>query len=585
MVFIRRPLQLSVIAATLLAGVIPATAQSYPSRPIRLIVGFAAGGPTDVLARIIGGKMSDILGQQVVIENRTGASGNIATQFVVRAPNDGYTILMGANSNAVNESLFKNLGFNFAKDLIPVAPLAEAPTVLVVHPSLDVKSVKDLIDLAKARPGEIMYATAGKGTTTHLAGELFNLMANVKLTAVPYKGSGETTKDLLSGQIKVMFSPVPPVKALIDDGKLRGVASTGPRRSAVVPNLPTVAEEGLKDFDMRMWFGLMAPVGTPDDIIEKLSVTAAEAVKSDDVKAALAKQGYDPLGGSRQEFGAFIQDEIEKWGKVVATFGPAQQDRAVARSSSSKKDRSMDQATERPRTYVERRDTTDTRDGMVIDWDVPIPMDDGLILRADIYRPPVEGKYPVILSYGPYAKWLLFKDGYSTAWDIMVKEHPDVPAGSTNAYQSWEVVDPEKWVPDGYVIVRVDSRGAGRSPGYIDPFSPRETQDIYHCIEWAAVQPWSSGKIGMAGISYYAINQWQVAGLQPPHLAAICIWEGAGDWYRDKNHQGGILSSFQANWYDMQVKTVQHGLGANGPVSSINGDLVCGPEDPVGGRA
>ena len=221
----------------------------------------------------------------------------------------------------------------------------------------------------------------------------------------------------------------------------------------------------------------------------------------------------------------------------------------------------MDQVTERPKTHVERRGTTETRDGMVIDWDVPIPMDDGLVLRADIYRPVVEGRYPVILSYGPYAKWLLFKDGYSTAWDIMVKEHPDVPAGSTNGYQSWEVVDPEKWVPDGYVIVRVDSRGAGRSPGYIDPFSPRETLDIYHCIEWAAVQPWSTGKIGMAGISYYAINQWQVAGLQPPHLAAICIWEGAGDWYRDKNHHGGILCSFQTNWYDMQVKTVQHGLG------------------------
>jgi tripartite-type tricarboxylate transporter receptor subunit TctC len=325
MTFNRRWFQSGIIAATFLASAIPAAAQSYPSRPIRLIVGFAAGGPTDVLARIIGGKLSEILGQQVVVENRTGASGNIATQFVVRAPNDGYTILMGANSNAVNESLFKNLGFNFAKDLIPIAPLAEAPTVLVVHPSLEVKSVKDLIDLAKAKPGEIMYATAGKGTTTHLAGELFNLMANVKLTAVPYKGSGETTKDLLSGQIKVMFSPVPPVKALIEDGKLRGVASTGPRRSAVVPNLPTVAEAGLKDFDMRMWFGLMAPVGTPDDIVEKLSVAAGEAVKSDDVKTALAKQGYDPLGGSRQQFGAFIKDEIEKWGKVVATFGPIEQ--------------------------------------------------------------------------------------------------------------------------------------------------------------------------------------------------------------------------------------------------------------------
>ena len=325
MILDRRWFQSSMIAMTLLTGISPALAQSYPSRPIRLIVGFAAGGPTDVLARIIGGRMSEILGQQVVVENRTGASGNIATQYVVRAPNDGYTILMGANSNAVNESLFRNLGFNFAKDLVPVAPLAEAPTVLVVNPSLEVKSVSDLIQLAKSKPGEIMYATAGKGTTTHLAGELFNMMADVKLTPVPYKGSGETTKDLLSGQIKVMFSPVPPVKALIEEGKLRGIASTGPRRSAVVPNLPTVAEEGLKDFDMRMWFGLMAPVGTPEDLVDKLSRVAAESVRSESVKEALAKQGYDPLPGTRHEFGAFIKDEIEKWGKVVATFGPIEQ--------------------------------------------------------------------------------------------------------------------------------------------------------------------------------------------------------------------------------------------------------------------
>jgi tripartite-type tricarboxylate transporter receptor subunit TctC len=326
MVIDRRSLHATALAAALVACVGPAQAQTaYPSRPIHLIVGFAAGGPTDVLARIIGGKMSDILGQQVVIENRTGASGNIATQLVVRAPNDGYTILMGANSNAVNESLFKNLGFNFATDLIPVAPLAEAPTVLVVHPSLEVKSVKDLIALAKAKPGEIMYATAGKGTTTHLAGELFNLMADTKLTAVPYKGSGETTRDLLSGQIKVMFSPVPPVLALIDGGQLRGIASTGSHRSSVVPNLPTVAEEGLKDFDMRMWFGLMAPVGTPNDVVDRLSQAAGEALKSPPVKDALAKQGYDPLTGTRQEFGTFIREEIDKWGKVVATFGPIEQ--------------------------------------------------------------------------------------------------------------------------------------------------------------------------------------------------------------------------------------------------------------------
>lgn len=221
---------------------------------------------------------------------------------------------------------------------------------------------------------------------------------------------------------------------------------------------------------------------------------------------------------------------------------------------------------------------SEIRDGMMIDWDVPITMDDGLTLRADVFRPAEAGSYPVILSYGPYAKWLHFEDGYRTAWEIMIREHPDVLSGSTNAYQSWEVVDPEKWVPDGYVCLRVDSRGAGRSPGYIDPFSPRETRDIYECIEWAARQPWSNGRVGMNGISYYAINAWQVASLQPPHLAAICVWEGAGDWYREKNHHGGILSTFQANWYDMQVKTVQHGLGERGPRSRMTGELVCGPE-------
>ena len=232
---------------------------------------------------------------------------------------------------------------------------------------------------------------------------------------------------------------------------------------------------------------------------------------------------------------------------------------------------------DKPSTDV--RERTETRDGMTIDWDVPITMDDGLVLRADVFRPIKQGRYPVILSCGPYGKWLAFQEGYPTAWDIMVREHPDVAAGSTNQYQAWEVVDPEKWVPDGYVCVRVDSRGAGRSPGYIDHFSPRETKDIYDCIEWAAQQPWSSGKIGMNGISYYAINQWQVAGLQPPHLSAICVWEGAGDWYRDKNHHGGILCTFQANWSDMQIKTVQHGLGTRGKRSRIHGGLVSGPEE------
>jgi len=221
---------------------------------------------------------------------------------------------------------------------------------------------------------------------------------------------------------------------------------------------------------------------------------------------------------------------------------------------------------------------TEIRDGMRIDWDVPITMDDGLVLRADVFRPVKEGQYPVILSYGPYAKSLAFQDGYPSAWQRMAEKHPDVTAGSSNLYQSWEVVDPEKWVPHDYICVRVDSRGAGCSPGFIDHFSPRETKDFYNCIEWAGVQPWSNGKVGINGISYYGINQWHVASLQPPHLAAMCIWEGAADWYRDMTHHGGILSTFWENWYDMQVKTVQYGAGEKGKRSRVHGDLVCGPE-------
>ncbi len=224
------------------------------------------------------------------------------------------------------------------------------------------------------------------------------------------------------------------------------------------------------------------------------------------------------------------------------------------------------------------RQRSEIRDNMRIDWDVPITMDDGLVLRADVFRPAKEGKYPVILSHGPYAKGLAFQDGYPSAWQRMAENHPDVTAGSSNLYQSWEVVDPEKWVPHDYACVRVDSRGAGCSPGFIDHFSPRETKDFYDCIEWAGVQPWSNGKVGLNGISYYGINQWHVASLQPPHLSAMCIWEGAADWYRDMTHHGGILSTFWENWYDMQVKTVQYGAGERGKRSRVHGELVCGPE-------
>jgi hypothetical protein len=216
--------------------------------------------------------------------------------------------------------------------------------------------------------------------------------------------------------------------------------------------------------------------------------------------------------------------------------------------------------------------------GLVVERDVPVTMDDGLVLRADVFRPPGPGSYPAILSYGPYAKGLAFQQGYAGQWRQMVASHPEVMRGSTCAHQNWEVVDPEKWVPDGYACVRVDSRGAGRSPGRLDPFSPRETSDLYQCIEWAAGQPWCTGKVGLNGISYYAMNAWHVAARQPPHLAAICVWEGAADFYRDATHHGGILCTFWRHWYDRQVKTVQHGVGERGPRNPLTGDPVAGPE-------
>ncbi len=220
----------------------------------------------------------------------------------------------------------------------------------------------------------------------------------------------------------------------------------------------------------------------------------------------------------------------------------------------------------------------EVRDGMRIDWDVPIEMDDGLVLRADVFRPPVDGRFPVILSYGPYSKWLHFGDYFVDQWTRMCEEHPDVPSGSTNKYQSFEVVDPEKFVPDSYAVVRVDSRGTGRSPGFLDPWCAREARDLYICIEWAARQPWSTGKVGLSGISYLAMNQWQVAALQPPHLAAMCVWEGAADYYRDMCYHGGILCTFSRVWYEPHVVVVQHGLGKRGFRSRMTGDWVSGPE-------
>jgi len=221
---------------------------------------------------------------------------------------------------------------------------------------------------------------------------------------------------------------------------------------------------------------------------------------------------------------------------------------------------------------------SEVREGMRVDWDVPIVMSDGLVLRANVYRPDDDGQYPVVMSHGPYGKDLHFEEIYKTCWDLMCENHPDVPAGSTNIHQSWEVCDPEKWVPKGFVVIRVDSRGSGRSPGYLEVFSARETQDFATCIDWAGVQPWSNGKVGLSGISYYAVNQWQVAALKPNHLAAICPWEGFNDFYRELSHNGGIYNTFQRHWYDMQIMKIQHGYGDRGWRSRANGEWAAGPE-------
>jgi predicted acyl esterase len=218
------------------------------------------------------------------------------------------------------------------------------------------------------------------------------------------------------------------------------------------------------------------------------------------------------------------------------------------------------------------------RDNMCIEADLPIPMDDGVVLKADVFRPLGDSRYPALLSHGPYAKGLAFQDAYGAQWRKMVAEHPDVAAGSSNKYQNWEAVDPEKWVPDGYACVRIDSRGAGESPGLLDVWSPRETKDFYNCIEWAAEQPWCNGRVGLAGISYYAMNQYQVAALQPPHLAAICPWEGAADWYRDMCRHGGILSQFPGWWFPRQVSNVQYGVGDRAQKSFLTGRPIAGPE-------
>jgi tripartite-type tricarboxylate transporter receptor subunit TctC len=312
----RRFLHLTTAAAMLPALSLGARAQGYPARPVHLIVGFAAGGPNDTTARLIGQSLSERLGQQFVIENRTGAAGNIGTEAVVRAPPDGYTLLLAASSNAVNATLYDKLSYDFIRDIAPVAGLVRVPNVLVVNPSVPAKTVPEFIAYAKAHPGEVNMATAGNGSTTHISGELFKAMAGVDLVAVAYRGGGPALVDLLGGQMQVMFEPSIAVIELIRAGKLRALAVTSAARSDLMPDIPTIGEF-VPGYEASQWYGVGAPRNTPADVIARLNGEINAALADPKLLARLAEQGSVPTPMTPAQFAKLIADETEKWGKLV----------------------------------------------------------------------------------------------------------------------------------------------------------------------------------------------------------------------------------------------------------------------------
>jgi tripartite-type tricarboxylate transporter receptor subunit TctC len=315
--------QIAVLVAAAVAALAPATSaqEKYPAKPVRFVVGFAAGGPSDIVTRVVAARLAETMGQQFIVENRGGAGGTIGTEAVARADADGYTLLNTPLANAVNESIYKGRRIHVGEHLTSVAPLAETANVLVVHASLGVKTVADLITLAKSKPGELVYASAGRGTATHLTTELFNLMAGIKMTPVHYKGGGDTIKDLLSGEVKIMFSSIAPVLGFVRDGQLLGVATTASKRDPALPELPTVAEAALPGFDVRLWMGVLAPVGTPQPIIDLLSSEIGKAIEHPNVTKILAAQGFAPMKGGASAFDAFYRSEVAKWAKVVQATG------------------------------------------------------------------------------------------------------------------------------------------------------------------------------------------------------------------------------------------------------------------------
>lgn len=312
-----RRLALTLILSLMLVPGLSRAEDRYPSRPIRLIVGFAAGSSGDVAARIVSNKLGQILGQAVVVENRPGASSMIATDYVARASKDGYTLLLATIAATINTTLMPNKGTNFQTDLAPIVLIGSIPNILVVTPTLKVDSVKELIALAKAKPDELLYGASGIGSGPHMATQLFEQMAGIKMRGVLYPGSAQTVTDLIAGRIQVMFAPSSTVVGLIGQGTVKPLATTEARRAGIAPDLPTISEAALPGYNTGVWFGLLAPAGTPTAVIEKLSKAGNEALADADVVKQLGVQGLDARGGSPEDFRVFIKAETDRWAQVI----------------------------------------------------------------------------------------------------------------------------------------------------------------------------------------------------------------------------------------------------------------------------
>jgi tripartite-type tricarboxylate transporter receptor subunit TctC len=303
------------------AAAAPAAAQMYPAKPVRFVVPYPAGGVNDLIARLLGQRMATALGQQWVIDNRPGRGGNIGTELVAKSPPDGYTLVHGGMGSLTLAPFLSKLPYDAVRDFAPITLTARAPNVLAVHPSLPVRSVRELIALAKARPGELNYATSGVGSTPHLTAALFVSMAQVKMAHIPYKGGAPATTDLVAGQVPIAFGPIAPVLPHIASGRVRGLAVTGLQRSAALPSLPTISEAGLGGFEMNPWFGVLAPAGTAAEVLARLNVELVRILRVPDIATQLSAHGVEPAHSTADEFATVIKTDLRKWGKVIREAG------------------------------------------------------------------------------------------------------------------------------------------------------------------------------------------------------------------------------------------------------------------------